>query len=35
MEILFQIVPYFVCICISAVRLLMPSMQLLRPVFPV
>ena len=27
MEILFQIVPYFVCICILAVRLLMPSMQ--------
>ena len=29
MEILFQIIPYLVCICIPAVRLLMQSMQLL------
>ena len=29
MEIRFQIVPYLVCICIPAVRLLMQSMQLL------
>ena len=35
MEILFQIVPYHVCICIPAVRLLMQSMQLLRHVPPV
>ena len=35
MEIRLQIVPYLVCICIPAVRLLMQSMQLLRHIPPV
>ena len=35
LEIIFQIVPYFIYICIQAVKLLILSMQLLRPVFPV